>query len=142
MKAHMELYLSVMFSGSGLSREERELVAVVVSAGNSCPYCVNHHARALDAYWRDEERTSAFARDHDSVQLPARARALVEYASKLTGSPANVIEDDVQGLRDAGLNDSDILNLNLVVSYFNFVNRVAMGLGVDFSDDEVAGYRY
>ncbi|MDQ3522084.1 MAG: carboxymuconolactone decarboxylase family protein, partial [Gemmatimonadota bacterium] len=56
MQAHMDLYMAVMFQRSGISREERELIAVVVSAANRCAYCVSHHAAALNAYWKDQER--------------------------------------------------------------------------------------
>ncbi|QXD13835.1 hypothetical protein GQ464_010165 [Rhodocaloribacter litoris] len=51
-------------------------------------------------------------------------------------------EADVAALREAGFSDRDILDINLIVSYFNFVNRIASGLGVDFSPEEAGGYRY
>ena len=53
-----------------------------------------------------------------------------------------MVETDVQQLRNSGLTDADILTINLIASYFNFVNRVALGLGVAFSPEEVEGYRY
>lgn len=60
MQAHLDLYLSVMFGRSGMSREEREMIAVTVSAANRCDYCVAHHAAALNAYWRDTGRLKEF----------------------------------------------------------------------------------
>ena len=56
MKYHLDIYLSIMFSKSTLSREERELIAIVVSALNNCTYCINHHAEALNAYWKDDSK--------------------------------------------------------------------------------------
>ena len=53
--AHLDLYMTIMFGKSGLSRAEREAIAVVVSASNDCEYCVSHHAEALRRYVKDEE---------------------------------------------------------------------------------------
>jgi len=53
-----------------------------------------------------------------------------------------MVEADVQGLRDCDLADEDVLTINLITSYFNFVNRIALGLGVAFTSDEVEGYKY
>lgn len=69
-------------------------------------------------------------------------RSVVEYAETLTRSPASVAESHVLSMRDAGLSDEDVLSVNLVVAYFNFVNRIATGLGVGHSAEDVAGYRY
>jgi uncharacterized peroxidase-related enzyme len=68
-------------------------------------------------------------------------RSLVEYAVKLTRTPHEVTEADVIALREAGLADDDILLVNLIVAYFNFVNRIALGLGVAYSEAEVEGYK-
>ena len=140
MKAHMDLYTSVMFGASGLSRAEREMIAVVVSATNECSYCVRHHGAALEHYWKDEERVSRFAEDHRSAEVSKRMRAVLDYAEKLTASPASVRETDIEHLREHGLSDADILSVNLIASYFDFVNRIALGLGVAFSEEEVSGY--
>jgi len=142
MKNHLELYLSIMFSESAVSREERELIAVVVSALNNCSYCINHHAEALNTYWKDDKRINMLIHDYKSVDFPIRTLAILNYAEKLTITPGLVNEFDVQNLRIHNISDEDILNINLVVSYFNFVNRIANGLGVEFSEDEVKGYKY
>ena len=54
MSNHADLYMTLMFGKSGLSRAEREAIAVVVSATNECPYCVSHHAEALQRYVKDD----------------------------------------------------------------------------------------
>ena len=142
MEKHLEFYLTIMFKRAGLSREQRELVATVVSSINDCDYCSQHHGEALHAYWKDEERLQQLIVDHRSIQLSEADRALVDYAVKLTERPDDMTEDDVQGLRDVGFSDEAILNLGLVTGYFNFVNRVAVGLGVEVNPDEVRGYQY
>ncbi len=142
LQAHMDLYLSILFSPAGLSREEREMIAVVVSAANACPYCIQHHAAALQHYWKDEEKLARFVKDFRSIELTPRMQAALDYAQTLTATPHAVCQDDVVRLRESGMEDAEILLINLIVSYFNFVNRIALGLGVEFNDDEVCGYEY
>ena len=142
MKNHLDMYLSIMFNNSSLNREERELIAVVVSSLNNCSYCINHHAEALNAYWKDEAKINMLISDYKSIDFSIRTLAILNYAEKLTITPGLVNEFDVQNLRIHDIQDKDILNINLVVSYFNFVNRIANGLGVEFSEEEVKGYKY
>ncbi len=142
MKNHLDMYMSIMFNNSSLEREERELIAVVVSALNNCSYCIHHHAEALNHYWKDDAKINALVTDHKSIDFPIRTLAILNYAEKLTLTPGMVNEYDVQNLRIHDIKDEDILNINLVVSYFNFVNRIANGLGVEFSEEEVKGYKY
>jgi uncharacterized peroxidase-related enzyme len=141
MRAHLELYVTLLFGRSKLKRPEREMIAVVVSQANRCDYCVHHHAEALEHYW-GEERVRRLIDDVGAAEPSAREQAMADYARKLTLEPTGVQEDDVAALRAQGLDDSEILDVNLIVSYFNFVNRIALGLGVEFSPEEVEGYRY
>lgn len=142
MLAHEELYLTLLFRNSGLSREEREIIATVVSAANDCEYCIRHHAEALNHYWNDQDRIDSLIRDPSTANLTAREQAIVLYAAKLTQYAGDMQEQDIDALRQTGLSDGDILSINLIASYFNFVNRIALGLGVEFSEEEVKGYNY
>jgi len=142
MNNHLDMYLSIMFNDSSLIREERELIAIVVSSLNNCTYCINHHAEALNAYWNDDSKINMLIHDYKSMEFPIRTLAILNYAEKLTITPGLVNEFDVQNLRIHDITDEDILNINLVVSYFNFVNRIAKGLGVESSKEEVKGYKY
>ncbi len=72
--------------------------------------------------------------DPDGVVLGARSRALVDYALTLTRAPQTVIEDDLAPLRTAGLTDEGVHDAAAVVAYFNFVNRIALGLGVELEE--------
>ena len=138
---HLDLYMGLLFGPGGLSRAQRELIAVVVSRANRCAYCVSHHAEALARYVRDPARLRRIVDDYRQADLPPVDRALADYAHKLTTSPASIVEADIHALRQNGLTDADILLANLIVSYFNFVNRIALGLGVDYSAGEVKGYK-
>ena len=140
MSDHLNLYMTIMFGKSGLSRLEREAIAVVVSANNDCSYCVNHHAEALRRYLKDEETVNLLMSADGLETLEPRLSNIVRHAEKLTTAPGAMTEIDLGELRAVGLSDADILDVTLIVGYFNFVNRIAQGLGVDFNDDELSGY--
>ena len=126
--------------GTGLSRAEREAIGVVVSAENECAYCVNHHAGALRHFIDDEETLSMLATADGLETLEPRLSNIVRHAQKLTSAPEAMTESDLGELRAVGLNDRDILDLTLITAYFNFVNRIVLGLGVEYTDEEAAGY--
>ncbi len=138
---HLDLYMGLLFGPGRLTRGQRELLAVVVSRANDCEYCVQHHREALSRYLRDGDLLDAVCRDYRQAALDANSRRLADYAEKLTRTPAAVGPDDLQSLRESGFCDEDILLCNLIVAYFNFVNRIALGLGVAHSAEEVQGYK-
>ena len=140
MKNHLDLYMTLMFGKSGLSRLEREAIAVVVSASNDCEYCVSHHAEALSHFIDDDETLTMLTSADGLETLEPRLSNIVRHAEKLTDAPSAMTESDLGELRAEGLSDQDILDLTLIVGYFNFVNRIALGLGVTYSEDEVGGY--
>ncbi len=142
MKNHVDLYINLMFGSSGLSRPEREFIAVTVSVINNCKYCIKHHAESLNHYWKDKNKLDKFIEDFNSIEISLRLQVILDYVFKLTKNPFYVNENDIKNLRNSGFSDKDILDINLITSYFNFVNRIALGLGVKFSSEEVKGYRY
>jgi uncharacterized peroxidase-related enzyme len=141
MGNHLDLYMTLMFGRSGLSRAEREAIAVVVSAENECEYCVNHHIEALRRYIEDEEILNMLATADGLETLEPRLSNIVRHAEKLTSAPGAMTESDLGELRAVGLSDADILDLSLITAYFNFVNRIALGLGVEYTEEELIGYR-
>jgi uncharacterized peroxidase-related enzyme len=140
MDDHLDLYMTLMFGKSGLSRLEREAIAVVVSASNECEYCVNHHVESLRHFLKDEDTLNRLATADGLETLEPRLSNITRHAERLTTAPVAMTESDLGELRAEGLSDRDILDLTLIVGYFNFVNRIAMGLGVEFTDDEKSGY--
>ena len=141
MARHLELYVTLMFGDSALSRAERELIAVVVSSANRCEYCVRHHAEPLRRYWKDDARVDALTADWREAPLSARERALAAYADKLTRAPGEMAASDVAALRAQAFSDRDVLDVDMITAYFNFVNRIAAGLGVECPPEEVRGYK-
>ncbi|MCB2156518.1 peroxidase-related enzyme [bacterium] len=142
LQAHLDLYMAILFADCSLSREDAELLATVVSARNGCGYCTRHHAEALKHYWKSDERVEQLAIDFRNARLSPKQRTLVAYGVKLTNLPQQMAETDTEALRDAGYTDREILDIVLIVGYFNFVNRIAQGLGVQMTDEEAAGYEY
>ena len=140
--AHMDLYMKIMFGRSPLKRYQREMVAVVVSKTNDCNYCIRHHAEALDHFWKDGLKTEKFSSKWKSVELSEIDKSLCEFAENLTLNPGAARESWVEKLKHLGLSDRAILDATLVIGYFNFVNRIVMGLGVQLEDDSGTGYKY
>lgn len=142
LKSHLDLYMAVMFAHSPLTRAQREMIAVVVSTQNGCHYCQTHHSEALNAYWKNQDRVEALKRGFENLNLDDTDFALCTFSKLLTSEPAmannaQVIED----LKKVGLSDRAILDATLVTSYFNFVNRIVLALGVDVESDGAKGYQ-
>ena len=142
MKTHLDLYLSIMFNTSQLNRQEKELIAIIVSLSNRCKYCVQHHAEALHHYWKDPSKLSKLINEQDYSFLLPREQTLATHAEKLTTAPDQIEKDDILLLKDQGFTDEHILEITLIASYFNFVNRIALGLNVECSEEEIKGYHY
>ncbi|PCJ83863.1 MAG: peroxidase [Flavobacteriales bacterium] len=140
---HMDLYLTLMFGKSPLRRYQREMIAVVVSSANICRYCIQHHALALNHFWKDDERVIQLADDFMKLDLSKTDLLLCHYAHSLTIKPNSINEEEfIVPMKNAGLDDRAILDAALVTNYFNFVNRMVLGLGVQLEDDGGKGYAY
>ena len=139
---HMDLYMSIMFGRSPLKRKERELVAVVVSIANQCEYCKVHHGAALNHFWKDESRIKALEKSNEAAGLNNRESLLVEYARLLTLHPYEGAEAQVQRMKKAGLSDREVLDTALVTAYFNFVNRLVLGVGIELETHAGEGFNY
>jgi len=122
-------YEEAMKGDSGLTKAEREMIAVVVSVANRCRYCIVAHSAALRKLTKDPALADAIAADHGRAALEPRMRAALDYAAKLTLRPAEMEESDVVALREAGWSDEDVMDIAEVTALFNFSNRMASGLG-------------
>lgn len=122
-------YEELMKGDSGLSKAEREMIAVVVSVANRCRYCVAAHSAALRKLTKDPPLADAIAADHTTAPVEPRVGAMLDYALKLTLHPTEMAEADVTALRDAGCSDEDVMDIAEVTGMFNLTNRMASGLG-------------
>lgn len=138
---HINFYLSIMFDKSPLRRYQREMMAVVVSATNKCRYCVRHHAEALLHYWKDESRLNRFIGDYTQAGLNEDDILLCRFAEALTRDPSGESQGQHAETVKQRLGDRALLDASLVISYFNFVNRMVNSLDIEL-EDEPGGYRY
>ena len=115
----------------GLSAAEREMIAVVVSMANGCLYCLVAHGAALRQAWGDPVMADRVTLDWRRADaLTDRQRAICALAEKVTRRPVECEREDLDALRAHGFDDTAILQINLIASFFNYINRVADGLGV------------
>ncbi|HXQ31003.1 MAG TPA: peroxidase-related enzyme [Steroidobacteraceae bacterium] len=125
LRAFIGMYNDLMLAASGLSKLEREMLAVVVSSANRCYYCLTAHGAAVRQLSGDPELGEMLVMNWRTARLPRRQRALLEFAHKLTVAPGEVGEADRGALRQAGWSERDIWDAASVVGFFNFTNRVA-----------------
>ena len=130
LRNFVAMYNELMLASSGLSKLEREMVAVVVSSANRCYYCLVAHGQAVRRLSGDPELGEMLGMNYHVARLDPRRRALLDFAWKLTTAPATISEEDRAGLRRAGLGDEDIFDLADTVAFFNMSNRMASGLDI------------
>jgi uncharacterized peroxidase-related enzyme len=120
----------LMRGQSGLSKTQREMIAVVVSAEARCPYCEVAHAAALRLRTKDPVLVDRLAVNYRHVELPAQDRLMLDFAVKLTHTPEVCDEHEVARLREAGFSDADILHIVEVTAIFNYNVRLATATGL------------
>ena len=140
LEGHMTLYKSVLHHSSNtLPKWYLESIGVYVSQLNHCDYCVEHHSAGLKRLFNNEDRSALFfdtiERDDLKSFFDAKYLAGIKYAKKLTLSLRKVNETDIKLLQQVEFTDGEILEINQVTSYFNYVNRSVLGLGVTTKGD-------
>ncbi|MCL3881847.1 peroxidase-related enzyme [Marivita sp. GX14005] len=125
LDAFIGMYNMLMLSESGLSKLEREMIAVVVSAVNKCYYCLTAHGAAVREMSGDPKLGEMLVMNWRVADLPYRHRAMLSFAEKITKSSAEIAEFDREALRDAGFSERDIWDIINVAAFFNMTNRVA-----------------
>ena len=125
LRAFTTLYNDLMLGESGLSKLEREMIAVVVSSANRCYYCLTAHGAAVRQLSGDPQLGEMLVMNWRTAPLSARQQALLAFAHKLTATPAEVGEADRDALRGVGLVERDIWDAASVTGFYNFTNRVA-----------------
>ncbi len=141
MEGHMAIYKYVLHhSANTVPKWFLETLGVWVSSLNRCDYCVEHHFAGLRRLLQDDNRANAIRRsidirDVDSAPLDDAQKLAMAYARKLTQDPPSVTRDDIEGLRTAGFDDGQILEINQVTAYFSYANRTVLGLGCSTEGD-------
>ena len=127
LRNFVNFYNDLMLADSGLSKLEREMIAVAVSSVNHCFYCLTAHGAAVRQLSKDPKLGELMVMNFRAAQLEPRQRGMLEFAVKLTERSHEVTEADRQALRDLGFSDRDIWDITAVAAFFNMTNRLASG---------------
>jgi uncharacterized peroxidase-related enzyme len=125
LETFVAMYNDLMLGDSGLSKLEREMIAVAVSSQNRCYYCLTAHGAAVRQYSGNSLLGEQMVMNYRVARLSRRQRAMLDFAVKLTVQPWSVEETDRERLRRAGFSDRDIWDIAAVIGFFNMSNRVA-----------------
>ncbi|WP_099867026.1 peroxidase-related enzyme [Pararhizobium haloflavum] len=125
LRAFSDFYNDLMLGDSGLSKLEREMIAVAVSAVNHCYYCLTAHGAAVRGLSGDPAFGEEMAMNYRAAVLTEKQKAMLDFAVKLTEAPDRIEEADRQDLREHGFTDRDIWDIAAVAAFFNMSNRMA-----------------
>ncbi|KUL95219.1 alkylhydroperoxidase [Bosea sp. WAO] len=125
LSAFAALYNDLMLAPSGLSKLEREMIAVAVSSVNRCYYCLTAHGQAVRQLSGDPVLGEMIVMNYRAAKLSRRHRAMLDFAVKLTETPHLIEEEDRQTLRAAGFGERDLWDIGAVAAFFNMSNRMA-----------------
>lgn len=131
LDAFAALYNDLMLGDSGLSKLEREMIAVVVSSINRCWYCQVAHGAAVRAISGDPELGERMVMNYRTAKLSGRQRAMLDFAAKITTDSASIEESDRQALRNQGFGDRDIWDIASISAFYNMSNRIASAAGME-----------
>lgn len=116
-------------TASGLPRAERELAAAATSRFNGCIYCASVHARHAITYSKRTEDVQRLLTSGVGADLGQRWNAIVAASVALSATPIAFTADHVARLREAGLDDADIVDVIQSAAFFNWANRLMLSLG-------------
>ncbi len=134
-------YNELMFGESELSPLDREMIAVVVSSNNHCYYCLTAHGAAVREYSGDPALGELMVMNYRAAELEPRQRAMLDFAHKLTVTPAEIQEGDRQALRDVGFSERGIWDIANVAGFYNMTNRVASAVDMQPNPEYHARFR-
>ncbi len=125
LQSFIDMVDDLMLADSGISKLEREMIAVVVSAVNHCHYCLTAHGAAVRQRAKDPVMGELMAQNYRAADLPKKQKAMLEFAVKLTEHPAKMEEADRAALRAVGFSDRDIWDIAATAAFYNMSNRLA-----------------
>jgi uncharacterized peroxidase-related enzyme len=129
IEAQLAMDDAIMSDGA-LSKLLKEQIAVVVSSINSSSYCVKFHMELLRRFGIDRAMERKLTTDYENAAFEPKVVALFRFAAKLTKTPDDILESDIDALKAAGWDDPAIRETVLTAAYFGYINRVSLGLGL------------
>ena len=128
LRGFIALYDSIMEADSGLTKAEREMIAVAVSAENHCFYCLVSHGAILRIRSKNSIQADTIAANYRAADLTPRQRAMLDFAIKITRASDTCADEDIDALRGHGFGDEEIMDIIQTAAFFNYSNRVASAL--------------
>jgi uncharacterized peroxidase-related enzyme len=125
LEAFAAFYNDLMLAPSGLSKLEREMIAVVVSSQNRCYYCLTAHGAAVRVYSGDPALGEKMVMNYRAANLTKKQRAMLDFSVKMTLESHAIEDADRDALRRTGWTDRDIFDIAAVAGFYNMSNRVA-----------------
>lgn len=141
LNSFITMYNDLMLGDSGLTKLEREMIAVVVSSINKCYYCLTAHGAAVRQLSGDPDLGELMVMNFRAASLSDRQRAMLEFAEKLTEQPSKMDESDRARLREVGFTDRDIFDIASAAAFFNMTNRVASAIDMRPNAEYSSQYR-
>lgn len=141
LNAFTGMYNDLMLADSGLSKLEREMIAVVVSSINRCFYCLVAHGAAVRQLSGKPELGEMLVMNYRVAALSIREKAMLVFAEKMTEASYRIEEEDRQALRDVGFSDADIWDIAAVAAFFNMSNRLSSATDKRPNQEYHASYR-
>ncbi|MGB0960456.1 MAG: peroxidase-related enzyme [Halocynthiibacter sp.] len=141
LNAFSAMYNDLMLGESGLTKLERELIAVAVSSVNKCYYCLVAHGAAVRELSGDPELGEMMVMNYRVADLEPRQRAMLDFAVHLTENSAKTDESHRQELRDHGFSDRDIWDISAITGFYNMTNRIASGTKMKPNPEYHAAHR-
>jgi uncharacterized peroxidase-related enzyme len=129
-RAFFAYHDALMEGASGLTKAEREMIVVVTSALNRCPYCVIAHGAILRIRAKNPRIADQLATNYKTAEITDRERAILDFAVKVAAAAADLTEHDRQAARAAGLTDDDLWDIAAITAFFAMSNRLASATGM------------
>ncbi|MEY3632196.1 MAG: putative peroxidase related protein [Pseudomonadota bacterium] len=129
-RAFFAYHDALMEGTSGLTKAEREMIVVVTSALNRCPYCVIAHGAILRIRAKNPRIADQLATNYKTAEITARERAILDFAVKVAAAAADLSDHDRQAARAAGLTDEDLWDIAAITAFFAMSNRLASATGM------------
>ncbi len=129
-RAFFAYHDALMEGQSGLTKAEREMIVVVTSALNRCPYCVIAHGAILRIRSKNPRIADQLATNYKTAEITARERAILDFAVKVAAAAADLNDHDRQAARAAGLTDEDLWDIAAITAFFAMSNRLASATGM------------
>jgi len=129
-RAFFAYHDALMEGAGGLTKAEREMIVVVTSALNRCPYCVIAHGAILRIRAKNPRIADQLATNYKTAEITARERAILDFAVKVAAAAADLTEHDRQAARAAGLTDEDLWDIAAITAFFAMSNRLASATGM------------